>query len=192
MSAPAHSSRPPGPSLHRMRLLYPRPECKPAIYGMSSDVITPPPQHAGVSEKDVKLAAWKRVAAVLETARPDDYKSWLAHRLTRMTGEEFTRQQVYGWETRGLPREHWSAVAVALGKSTSWVAGEEPGQPGAEGLSPMALLVAKEFNRIKDADAALAAYTRIVGIIAIALDAGAGPPAAPPFHPPTSGRARDK
>jgi hypothetical protein len=113
--------------------------------------------------------SWKRIDAEL-TARGRSI-TWLAQRM------ESSVQRVYNWQSRGIPASAYPELAEALGKSIDWVAGKDEDEPsGASGLSPMAMKLAVEFDRIKDDAAQLAAFAHIIGVIARASGSASAPP----------------
>lgn len=80
--------------------------------------------------------------------------AWLARQL----GIE--RAAIANWRRRGLvPKGRYDEIALALGQSADWLAGRAPARgTDSATLSPMALRLAQEFDRITDAQKQLQAF----------------------------------
>lgn len=169
-----------------------------------------------MSEQDdvqLKVEAWNRVWD--EMKRRKLGPAWLAGKL------EMTVQRVQNWRSpeRGLPRDMWPAVAVALNKTTDWVAGitENDNQTHnltaeewamveafraavrtAAGSSELALKLARELDQVKSSLRPLA-YRQALRAIARVESPGPkdddddGPsPEAPAPSPNAPGAAKPK
>ena len=135
-------------------------------------------REAVASDCGMPSEVWTRIDEELKRRRKS--WPWLAERM----GHD-GRSRVGNWKSRGVPVQEYPAIAAALGTSIDWVAGAEVGpEPGAN-LSPMAMKIAREFDRISDDAAQLAAFAHIIGVIARAAGEAAAPPTMRPPPPPT-------
>lgn len=63
------------------------------------------------------------------------------------------------WKSEGVPKGRYDEIAVALRQTYDWIAGRaEARAVKVEDLSPMAIRLAQEFDRIKDDRAQLEAF----------------------------------
>lgn len=112
----------------------------------------------GVTLAQMPHAEYERVRQWLE----DHGKDW------RWLGAQcdLKRTQMSNWQARGIPAMRFAAIADAIGQSVDWIAGrtDTPAQNVAH-LSPMALKLAAEFDKIADPSAQLDAFAEIIAVI---------------------------
>jgi len=96
-----------------------------------------------------------------ELARKGQTDAWLARQL----GIE--RAAIANWRRRGVvPKGRYDDIAVALGQSADWLAGRAPvRETDSAALSPMALRIAQEFDRITDPQKQLQAFATCIQTI---------------------------
>lgn len=96
-----------------------------------------------------------------ELTRKGQTDSWLARQL----GIE--RAAIANWRRRGIvPKGRYDEIAVALGQSADWLAGRAPARESEPpALSPMALRLAQEFDRITDPQKQLQAFATCIQTI---------------------------
>lgn len=117
---------------------------------------------------------WTRIERELESMGKNP--AWLARELG------MDPQRVYNWGRRRVPPDAYKAIAAVIGKSYAWMV-NDTAQP-ASGLSPMALRIGQEFDRIEGEADKLAAFAYIIGVIARSSGAAPVPPAMRPGLPP--------
>ena len=96
-----------------------------------------------------------------ELARIGQTDAWLARQL----GIE--RAAIANWRRRGIvPKGRYDDIAVVLGQSADWLAGRAPSRESdPQALSPMALRIAQEFDRITDPQKQLQAFATCIQTI---------------------------
>jgi len=96
-----------------------------------------------------------------ELARLGQTDAWLARQL----GIE--RAAIANWRRRGVvPKGRYDDIAVVLGQSADWLAGRAPSrETDLTALSPMALRIAQEFDRITDPAKQLQAFATCIQTI---------------------------
>lgn len=96
-----------------------------------------------------------------ELARIGQTDAWLARQL----GIE--RAAIANWRRRGVvPKGRYDDIAVALGQSADWLSGRAPSRESDPlALSPMALRIAQEFDRITDPQKQLQAFATCIQTI---------------------------
>ena len=96
-----------------------------------------------------------------ELTRQGQTDAWLARQL----GIE--RAAIANWRRRGVvPKGRYDEIAVALGQSADWLAGRAPArETDLAALSPMALRIAQEFDRIADPEKQLQAFATCIQTI---------------------------
>lgn len=122
---------------------------------------------------------WTRIDAELKRRKKS--WPWLSERMGHAG-----RARAGNWKSRGVPAQEFPAIAAALGTSIDWVAGTDPGADPGANLSPMAMKIAREFDRITDDAEQLAAFAHIIGVIARAAGGAAAPPTMRQPQPPTA------
>lgn len=96
-----------------------------------------------------------------ELTRKGQTDAWLARQL----GIE--RAAIANWRRRGVvPKGRYDDIAVALGQTVDWLAGREPARDSSPAaLSPMALRLAQEFDKIADAGKQMQAFATCIQVI---------------------------
>ena len=117
----------------------------------------------------MEQTVWDRIAA--ELVARGKTQDWLADQLGIKPGA------VANWKARRVvPPGQYAALAVLFGESIDWVAGtSDQRRPAPAALSPMALRLAQEFDRITDPDKQLDAFARCLSAVTRAADAGPAP-----------------
>ena len=76
------------------------------------------------------------------------------------------RTQMSNWQARGIPAMRYAAIADAIGQSVDWIAGRtDTAAQDAKHLSPMALKIAAEFDKIPDPQRQLDAFAEIIAAV---------------------------
>jgi hypothetical protein len=118
--------------------------------------------------RDVKRAQTVPVATSPEYER---VQSWLAEhgKSWKWLGAQcdLKQTQMSNWGSRGIPATHYKAIAAAMGQSVDWLCGRaDATQQFVSNLSPMALKIAAEFDKIADPSQQIEAFAQIITIIA--------------------------
>lgn len=115
-----------------------------------------------------------QTAAVATSAEYERVASWLAEhgKTWKWLGAQcdLKQTQMSNWASRGIPASHYKAIAAAMGQSVDWLCGRTDAKAqDTANLSPMALKIAAEFDKIADPGRQLEAFAQIITIIAILL-----------------------
>ncbi len=104
-----------------------------------------------------------RLRVLAELKRQAKTTKWLAEQLNVQPSA------VGMWKSRGVPRAQYMAIAQALGQSVAWLMGQAD-REAERPLSPAALRIGREFDRITDPSKQLDALARCLTAIGKAID----------------------
>lgn len=68
---------------------------------------------------------WDRVMGEATLQARERPQQWLADRLSEVGPKRYTIQRIQNWKVRGIPRGEYPSIALAIGRSSDWVAGME-------------------------------------------------------------------